>query len=247
MKYTKENLTEFINTKIIYCLIKNHFSKHPENELINYKKSYNWGFDEFTFTRIAFLGTHLEFGISIARRYSILEEIWQDYRELINLTNSNLSDTLYIFHGNASEEIKQKSYYDGSLRFEISEKGLAEIPEAIEFVMNKIFEKLDIFLDIKNVDKLINSELDPLPENNEIFWRDGGFMFKRMILAKLTGNNIYQEVCDFYKSRFIKILEISKTPGKEYFSNYPIVFEKVYEKLKNIQPLENTVLSDKVV
>lgn len=244
MKYTRENLKNFIHSEMKNKLENSMFSEYINNEIIFLEKKYSWGYDETSLPRIAFLETHLEFGINISRRYSVVEELWQDCAELIqiNYTDVNSISTIVVNHGNASEEIKTQSYYDGSLRFEISEKGLAEIPDAIDFVMNKILEKLNLFRDLKNVDQLINNEIDPPIKENEIFWKDGAFMFKRMILAKLTGNDTYEEICDLYKSRFSKIVELAKTPGKEFFLNYPIVFEKVYERLKDIKPLDNTIL-----
>lgn len=249
MKYTRENLTDFIHSEMKNKLENCMFSEYRNNEITFLEKKYSWGFDEISLPRIAFLETHLEFGINISRRYSVVEELWQEWAELIQINYSDVNSmtTLVVNHGIASDEIKHKSYYDGSLRFEISKKGLAEIPDAIDFVMNKVFEILDLFRDLKNVDQLINNEIDPTIKDNEIFWKDGAFMFKRMILAKLTGNNTYEEICNLYRSRFDKIEEMSKTPGKEFFLNYPIVFDKVYERLKSIEPLENTILSDEII
>lgn len=242
MKYTRENLSELIQDKMSLELVNRDFVKTEIENVIIYTKKYSWGFDRFTIPRIAFLETHLEFGISISRRYNLIEEIWQDDRELLNLDNSTSSDTLYIFNGNASDEIKQKSYYDGSLRFEISEKGLAEIPEAIEFVMNKIFEKLDLFLNIRELDKYVNTQFQYDEQlHSVIYWQ--GLMYKRIIIAKLSGNSKYEELCDFMRESFDWYNENGKIEGQEYYLNYPIVFEKVYDRLKNIEQCENKILS----
>ncbi|MCK8143020.1 hypothetical protein MW871_14065 [Flavobacterium sp. I-SCBP12n] len=250
MKYTRENLTAYIDFEMSKHLEENSFLRSINDGDVFYKKEYDWGWDYCSLNRVLFLETHLQFGINFSRRYEYIEAFWQEWAELIqiNYSDVNLMTTLTVNHSNASEEIQKKKYFDGSLRFEISEKGLAEIPEAIEYVINKILIKLDFFLNLKNVDNLINSQLEPITENNEIFRRDGGFMFKRMILAKITGNNMYDAICHLYKSRFSKIIDVSKTPGKEYFLNYPIVFDKVYEKLKNVEQWENKILytTDKI-
>lgn len=249
MKYTRESLTELIHSEISKHLEKEHFIRIERDGDVFYKRHFDWGWDYCSLNRVLFLETHIEFGINISRRYNFIEEIWQEFASLLNInyvdSNYDLMNTIIVNHGNSAEEIKQKAYFDGSLRFEISEQGLTEVPEAIEFVMEKIFKKLNELKNIKKLDELENNMLEPPVAENPIFWVDGGFMFKRMILAKLNGNKLYEDICNLYKNRLMKATELAKTPGKEYFLNYPIVFEKIYERLKNVGPLKNLILSDK--
>lgn len=250
MKYSKKDVTKYIYSEMSKCIEKGRYIRSESDGSIFYDKKYDWGWDYCSLNRILFLETHLEFGINISRRYNFIEDIWIDLSSQLNslaTTNSNLPlPSIIINHGNASEEIKQKSYYDGSLRFEISEKGLSEIPEAIEFVMNKIFEKLNLFLDIRELDKYVNTQFQFDEQlHSVIYWE--GLMYKRIAIAKYANNPNYEALCDFMKASFDWYNENGKIEGQEYFLNYPIVFEKVYKRLKSVEPLKNTILSDKAV
>lgn len=247
MNLTREYLTKFIHAEMSKQIEKKDFIKTEIDADIFYCKTYDWGWDYCSLNRILFLDTHVEFGINITRRHEFIENLWNDFAFLINCSCNEHMPTIIIQHGNASDEIKQKSHYDGSLRFEISEKGLAEIPEAIEFVMNKIFEKLDLFLDIRELDKYVNTQFQYDEQlHSVIYWQ--GLMYKRIIIAKLSGNSKYEELCNFMRESFDWYKENGKIEGQEYFLNYPIVFEKVYDMLKNIEQWENKTLytTDKI-
>ena len=250
--FTREGITLVVQNAVKIQLEKNGFVLDITNEYNKYIKRYAWGYDCCFLPHVRFLSEHINFNLCIDRRVNFIEEIWQEWRALINVNIESPNDitTLYITEKNAYPEIVNKKYFDGygSFIFEISEKGLDTIKEIIENVFNdKIILKLQELRDLKSVDKLINSDLDSPQNVNEIFNVDGAFMFKRMIIAKITGNEIYEDMCQLFVSRFNKIDEIAKTPGKEYYLNYPIVFEKVYQRLKSVMPLQNTLLSGDVI
>jgi hypothetical protein len=245
--FTREGITENIHNAVKIQLEKNGFVLDITNEYNKYIKHYQWGTDYCFLPHVRFQPEHVLFSLTVHRRIDLIEKIWQEWCSLmnVNVVDPNDITTLYVTEKNAYPEIVTQKYYDGygSFIFEISEKGLNEIKQVVDSVFNdKIILKLQELSDLAAIDKIINSDLDPPQNVNEIFNVDGGFMFKRMIFAKITGNKIYEEICDLYKSRFSKIEEIAKTPGKEYFLNYPIVFEKVYERLKSVEPLKNTIL-----
>lgn len=245
MKNTRENLSKFIYSEMSKYLEEKMFIRTENDGNIFYERKFDWGWDHCSLNRILFLETHLEFGINITRRYDMIENLWNDLRFQLNSLATSISNlslpTIIINHSNIYNELKQKSYYDGSLRFEISEKGMEEILVAINFVMNKIFEKLDLFLDIRELDKYINTQF-PFDEklHSIIYWE--GLMEKRITIAKYANNSNYEVLCNFMRDSFDWYNENGKIEGQEYFLNYPIVFEKVYERLKNIKPLENPIL-----
>jgi hypothetical protein len=248
--FTRESIIVEVQNAVKMQLEKNGFVFDIENEHNKYIKRYAWGYDYCFLPHIRFQPEHILFSLTVHRRIDFIEKIWQEWCNLINVNIEDPNDitTLYITEKNAYPEIVNEKYYDGygSFIFEISENGLQTIKEIIDNIFNeKIIYKLQELKDLKIVDKLINSDLDSPQNVNEIFNVDGAFMFKRMIFAKITGNGIYEDICKLFKSRFNKIDEIAKAPGKEYYFNYPIVFEKVYERLKNVEPLKNLILSDK--
>lgn len=250
--FTRESITADVQNVIKRQLEKNGFVLDNENEHSMYIRNYDWGYDYCFLPQVRFYPEHITFCLAVHRRIFFIEEIWQEWSNLLNVNIEDPNDitTLYVTEKNAYPEIVNEQYYDGygSFIFEISDKGLKIIETVIDNVFNqKIISKLIELRDLKSIDKLINSDLDSPQSVNEIINVDGGFMFRRMVIAKIAGNNIYDKICELYKNRFSKIVEIAKTPGKEYFLNYPIVFEKVYERLKNVEPFKNTILSEKAV
>ncbi len=250
--FTREGITLVVQNAVKTQLEKNGFVLDIDNEHNKYIKHYNWGYDYCFLPHVRFQPEHILFSLTVHRRIDFIEKIWQEWYNLLNVNIEDPNDitTLYITEKNAYPQILNEKYYDGngSFIFEISEKGLQSIEKVIDIIFNeKIILKLHELQDLVLVDKIINSDLDSPQNANKIFNVDGAFMFKRMIFVKFAGTKMYKTICDLYKSRFSKIDEIAKTPGKEYFLNYPIVFEKVYERLKNIEPLEKTILSKKAV
>jgi hypothetical protein len=244
---TREAMVTEIHMVIKDQLERIGFLLDSQNDLGKYIKKHDWGTDYCFLPIVHFQPEHVTFSISIHRRINFIEEIWQEWRKLLNVNIEDRNDltTLYITEKNAYPEIVNEKYYDsyGAFKFEISSEGLREVRDIIETVFTKKIEvKLNEFRDLKNIDKLLNSDLDPPQNVNEIFNVDGGFMFKRMIVAKSVGNPIYERICSLYLSRFENIIEIAKTPGKEYFLNYPIVFEKVREQLKGSEQRVNTIV-----
>lgn len=244
---TRDTIVAEVHLVLRDQLERNGFMLDKLNDFNKYIKKYDWGTDYCFLPTIHFQSEYVTFSISIHRRINFIEEIWQEWRMLVNVNveDPNNLTTLYITEKNAYPEIVNEKYYDGygAFKFEISSEGLREVRGIIETIFTKKIEvKLNEFRDLKNIDKLLNSDLDPPQNINEIFNVDGGFMFKRMIVAKSVGNPIYDKMCELYLSRFEKLIEIAKTPGKEYFLNYPIVFEKVRERLKGLEQRVNTIL-----
>src|SRR6478609_4553326 len=181
--FTREGLTAEVHTEVKRQLEKNGFESDIQNEYGKHIKKYQWGYDYCFLPQVRFQPEHLTFSISIHRRIDFIEKVWQEWSNLLNVSIEDPNDitTLYITEKNAYPEIITEEYYDGhgSFKFEISKNGLSKIASVIDRVFNqKIIVKSDELRDLKNIDKLINSELDPPQNVNEIFNVDGGFMFK---------------------------------------------------------------------
>lgn len=243
---TRDNITTDVQNIVKSQFEKNGFVLDIENEYGKYVKKYEWGYDYSFLPHVRFLPEHINFNLTVYKRINLIEEIWQEWSNLLNVSIEDPNDitTLYITEKNAYSDIINEKYYDGygSFIFEISNQGLSKVETIIDNIFNqKIIVKSNELTDLKNIDKLINSDLDAPQNIGEVFNVDSGFMFRRLAVAKFTKNEIYEKICKLYKSRFEKIEELAKTPGKEYFVNYPIVFEKVYERLKNVEPLSNMI------
>lgn len=251
MRDLRNSITSAVYQAFSLNLEKRDFSRECKEGVDIYKRRYDWGFDQLTIPRIAFLEDNLEFGINISRRYNFIEELWQDWAEQLDIYYVNndydAMTTIVVNHGNASEDIRLKDFFNGSLRFKISDKDLSELTSAIDYTFQKIFEKLDLLRDVNELDALVNNMLEPPAQENQIFTADRGFMFKRMILAKLSDNEQYEQICDLYRNKLSKVDEIYKSTGKKFYLNYPVIFENIYSRLENIRPMKKTILSPEVI
>jgi hypothetical protein len=207
---------------------------------------YSWGVDRLSLPGIHFHPEHIHFSLAIDRRINAIEELWQEWHNLVNVNvaDPDLISTVYISHKNSYPEITREKFYDGFgfLQFPIDKSLESNLTTALSLIFEKMKIKATELNDLKNIDRRINAKPDPPSDINDFFFIDGALMFKRIILAKLTNNPIYEQMCDTYRDRFGKIEEISKKPGKEYYLNYPGIFEALYTRLANTAPLSSTIL-----
>jgi len=123
----------------------------------------------------------------------------------------------------------------GWLCFDISDKGFEQFKKVLRYIISELLiPELEKFHSIELLDKMINSKIEITENDKHIVNSFQGFIFRRIIIAKFNNNPLFEEICDYTRSYFPQILELSKRPGKEYFKNYPFVFEEVYKRLKNI-------------
>ncbi|MCH2232190.1 MAG: hypothetical protein MK078_18015 [Crocinitomicaceae bacterium] len=120
------------------------------------------------------------------------------------------------------------------LSFEISESGIAEFKEVANFIIeNDYTDQIKNPLSIEKLDSDVNSTIEIGKLENYLIHKDG-FIYRRMIIAKLNKNQLFDEICDYHRSAFPQYLEIAKQPGNEFLKNIPEVFEKVYAKLRGL-------------
>jgi hypothetical protein len=249
--FTREGITEDIQNAVKIQLEKNGFVHDIENEHNKYIKYYSWGYDYCFLPHVRFQPEHILFSLTVHRRIDFIEKIWQEWHNLININieDSNDITTLYVTEKNAYPEIINKSFYDGygSFIFEISEKGLSEVENVLELCINqKIIPKLNSYNDLNSLNYFINNNFQ-FSEDIHGFLNHNGLIYRRIIIARLTSFSEYENLCNYFRDSFDWYIENGRIEGQEYFLNYPIVFEKVYERLKNIEPLKNTILSEKAV
>lgn len=125
----------------------------------------------------------------------------------------------------------------GWLCFDISDTGFERFKEVLRYIISELLlPELDKYHSIDILDKMINSKVIVSNEDKRIINKHQGLSFRRMILAKLNNNPLFEEISQYYLSNTSQFIEFSKRPGMEYFKNYPYVFEEVYNRLKSITP-----------
>jgi len=123
----------------------------------------------------------------------------------------------------------------GWLCFDISDEGFEQFKKVMRYIINEqLIPELNKYHSIEILDKIVNHKVILSDEDRRIINKFQGLPFRRIIIAKFNNNPLFEEICDYTRSYFPQILELSKRPGKEYFKNYPYVFEEVYKRLKNI-------------
>ena len=120
-----------------------------------------------------------------------------------------------------------------------SEDGVAELSrQFVNALQQYVIPAFDKYNDIRNLDAFVN-------ENPEYYFEvihlmtGEGFPYKKMIIAKLAGNKNYEAVCNAMWQRLSNIETVQcDVPKEKYLS----VYEKIYERLKTVDPLSNPVL-----
>ena len=93
------------------------------------------------------------------------------------------------------------------------------------------FDKYD---NIKALDSFVNEKPEYYLEVMHLL-PGKGLEYRKMIIAKLAGNPQYELVCEAMKQR---ILTFEYGKGIAPKENYLSIYEKIYERLKNVQQLE---------
>lgn len=126
----------------------------------------------------------------------------------------------------------------GWLYFDISDKGFEQFKKVLRFIISELLiSELEKYHSIELLDKMINSKIEITENDTHIVNSHQGFFFRRMVIAKLNKNPLYEDICKYMRHTMPQLLELSKRPGMEYFQNYPYVFEEVYSRLERSDEL----------
>ncbi|MDO6491804.1 MULTISPECIES: hypothetical protein [unclassified Cellulophaga] len=213
----------------------------------NYKKSDEY-IDSLSLSQVVTMGVYdNQFEITLNASCSVLEieNIWNDFKGLVNpvLEDKNyqkfFEKKIPPTYSVSYDKLKIKDRFPnntketGWLSFDISKTGIEQFKKVIEFIIEKeLLPKLEDYRSLESLDKQLNSsiELGYLDSYNV---NSNGILFRRVIIAKLVGNPLFEEICDKEKSFFTDYIELSKEKGYEHYKNIPIVFEEVYNRLKS--------------
>lgn len=212
----------------------------------NRKKSEKY-IDSLSLSQTRTLGVydnHFEITLNASCSVLEVEHIWSDFKSLVNpvLEDKNYQ-TLFekkipVTYSVSYDKLAIKDKFPnniketGWLSFEISETGIEQFKKVIKFIIEKeLLPKLEEYRSLGSLDKELNSSVE-LGDLDSYNVNSNGILFRRVIIAKLVDNPLFEEICDKEKSFFTDYIELSKEKGYEYYKNIPIVFEKVYDRLK---------------
>lgn len=256
------NVNRIIEERIRKIWIE--ISKLPNdksNMTFQYEK---WGNIGFYLGNAGYIGYSNEIDIALNAnvRITMVENIWDDFALELNLFNYNTDDfyyseinkkldgpLTYIF-GTPHFLIKgidYESFDDRKKKFHLfsyDDEGFKLLKEKYTWIYHDLFlPKLKETLDIKFLDSTINDKIEYLGgSSDDYFLALHGLLFRRMILAKLSGNPLYEDICEWNRGICAKLDLIPEENRNAFQKNFRKVFEIVYERLKNVKPMEDTQL-----
>lgn len=136
---------------------------------------------------------------------------------------------------NLRQWIGCNDYYVGKATEEGVEQMAIEFFNVIKLHIIPVFDKYN---NIQLLDRLINETPKCFYEVIHLF-TGVGLEYKKMIIAKLAGNKDYELICEVMKQR---ILEKKVTGGRVTKETFLSVWERIYERLKKVEPLANPIL-----
>jgi hypothetical protein len=175
---------------------------------------------------------------SFSRKIKLINNFWEEYKAYPLKTSGGIP---YTFSGDLianflfDEKNRPKPIANWANWREAEPNMIEKICEKVkEDYYGLILPKLDEYSNIYKLDVIANGEDRTFSNTNTEQY------FIKLVVAKLAGNpkyeEIYQEMNDMYK----KI--ILDEPTDDYYKNNLWVIKKIYEKLKDVQPLENPIL-----
>jgi hypothetical protein len=223
-----------------------------------------YGYINFSLNRAYVLNesNQVSIGLNATVRITLIENYWDDFAVELGIFQPTLEHIFitenlrklegpetFIFgsphylkegvHYKNIEERKNKFSY-----FTLSTEGFRQIEEKYRWIYHDLFlPKLKETLDIKFLDSTINDKVKYLGgSSDDYFLALGGMQFRRMALAKLSGNPLYEDICDWNREVCKKIEAIPYENQNAFQKNFKKVFETVYERLKSVEPLKNSKL-----
>lgn len=161
------------------------------------------------------------------RKFNIIENYWKEYmNNPIQLSSSRVK-TIAGSHPNTINNIDWAGGAEQGMVERICEKVKTDY-------YTLVLPKLDEYSNIHKLDAIANGEDRTFSLGNSERY------FRKLIIARLSGNPNYESIYEEMTGMYKKIILDEPTDG--YYQNQLWVIEQLYEKLKNVQPLENPIL-----
>jgi len=193
----KRETESHIVKHIDHFMVENGF-KHKKSEKTQieyYRKFDKNNFERFSLSTLNYYDEHkLRFGFG--KRLNVVEELVSKVNEHVPLKNPSLSkdDTTFGFGYNSYNKINK----DGCFEYMRTEEDVIKnVKLIIDFSEKEAFPFLEKLGDLREVDRLINGEEENWWETD---WKKpfhlGYFYLRRMIIAKLSGRNDFDNLVD---------------------------------------------------
>ena len=238
-KYLIEIATDYLKSQ--------GFEHLAEDPAYVFTRLLPFGFDQITFDVSKVIhGSSIKY--DLIRGYKDIEKYWEKYFEQARgFTFLSHLPTLATFGTNAiCIDKKYEKYPDDAMmhggadliRYNSEEEDIVRYFEEFKWQYeNLIIPVLEKSRDVRWLDQKINTE--PLKFNyfGEIGPIGYSIEFHKLIIAKLAGNPNYEQIYQLVRGTLVEWAN-EEEEGK----NMLAAFDKVYEDLKQVKPLENPIL-----
>lgn len=219
--------------------VKDHQFVQRNKTLLNFERKIDGGSQDLFCNIIYWIGQYQGF-FGISNRIDDVENVLWKYLPDINVNMiDNIMETTNIsmYYVNEKKELPLNEY--GRITIIDSDEGVKSF---CSFMENNFEEKIlpiaKKYNDLKYVEscirKALNGYIDFSLENLEknlfSFINRVGFEFRILIIAKLVGVDDYEQI---YQNL---LNECNRLANKdEFFKNYPVVMQSLYEDLKQVE------------
>lgn len=239
-KYLIEIATDYLQSQ--------GFEHLAEDPAYVFTKLLPFGFDQINFDVSEVIrGSSVRYGL--VRGYKSIEKYWEKYfGEARGFTFESNLPTLATFGTHAIYiDKKYEKYpndammYSGAdlIRHNHERQDVEQYFEDFKWQYeNLLMPVLEKSRDVRWLDKKINAEPFRFKDFGEITAIGYSTEFHKLIIAKLAGNSNYEQIYQLVRGTLVEWAE-EEEQGKNMLS----AFDKVYEDLKEVKPLENPILS----
>ena len=182
-------------------------------------------------------------------RMNSVENLWEENATILKIsTNKAIGlSTYHVMTSDVYPELIQASNASenqGWLKYDMTDKGIRQYIEMADFLLEKkILPRIKQLNSIKTLDESINTKVELNDDLNIYFLNPKGLIFRRTILAKLSGNTYYEDICEYQRSFFSEYEQLAQQKQFEHFKNYPIVFEKPKRNVANPIPKNTKIIN----
>ena len=177
----------------------------------------------------------------VGRLYRTIDDIWVKYRYILGKENHPYPPTIGFVRTAIDPALERNPHLLGLGEGREEIKTEEDIDKYVELFETEYETLYCPFLketeDVRWLDKRLNGDPHIFGKSSPGISRMG-VEFRKIIIARLAGNPDYEVICQVVRNYIL-----TEFPGEEYMKKVFVVFEKVYEDLKQVEPLKDTLLS----
>ncbi|MBO9203040.1 MULTISPECIES: hypothetical protein [Niastella] len=165
--------------------------------------------------------------VSMGRKIASIESYWEEYADLLGI-QGGMRYTMNI------DQLDERGV--SQLAITVKDDDTEAVAKARDYIIqtfeNLLYPQAELLTDIKELDRLHNDVPDTRRYGSIEKW------YRRMIIAKLAGNENYKKILNIYLTMHNEGLQ--EEPGnKDFYEKRIFVANELDKKLNNVLPLND--------